>query len=64
MRFSSALLVAALPALAAASPLSARNNDSYKKEDSHDDSYKMDSHGDAMKKDMGSNIFDFSSTYV
>lgn len=62
MRFSSALLVAALPALAAAVPLSARNNDSYKKE-SHDDSYKMDSHGDAMK-DMGSNIFDFSSTYV
>ncbi|GAA5824808.1 hypothetical protein JCM5353_006906 [Sporobolomyces roseus] len=62
MRFSSALLVAALPALAAAIPLSARDNDSYKKE-SHDDSYKMDSHGDAMK-DMGSNIFDFSSTYV
>jgi hypothetical protein len=60
MRFSSALLVAALPALAAAIPLSARDND--KKYDSKhwDDSSKKHDIGSKL----GGNVFDFTSTYV
>lgn len=52
MRFSTALLVAALPALAAAAPL----NDGKKWD------YKESHHKDAM--DLNSKVFDFSSTYV
>lgn len=56
MRFSTVLLAAAVPALAAAIPLSTRDNDKH-----YDDSHKSK---DSWATELGGKVFDFTSTYV
>ncbi|GAA5838287.1 hypothetical protein JCM3766R1_005510 [Sporobolomyces carnicolor] len=56
MRFSTVLLAAAVPALAAAIPLSTRDNDKH-----YYDSHKSK---DSWGTELGGKVFDFTSTYV